>query len=228
MRISEIFYSIQGEGLLAGVPSVFVRTSGCPLRCEWCDTPYTSWAPEGEQQSIEEIVAMVDSFGARHVVVTGGEPMVAVGIDSLCAAFRHKGYHITIETAGVAFQRVECDLASVSPKLSNSTPHQKEGGRFAKQHEERRWRPEVIRAFMEAYEYQLKFVIDGASDLSELLRCLEELPNATKERVLLMPQGRTREELRARGLWVQEACKTHGFRFCPRLHVELFGDKRGV
>jgi 7-carboxy-7-deazaguanine synthase len=228
MRIAEIFYSIQGEGLLAGVPSVFVRTSGCPLRCEWCDTPYTSWVPEGEQQSIEQILAKVDSFGARHVVVTGGEPMVAVGIDVLCSAFREKGYHLTIETAGIVFQAVACDLVSLSPKLSNSTPHQKEGGRFVEQHEARRWKPEVIQAFMEAYEYQLKFVIDEAPDIQELLCCLEELPGVKKERVLLMPQGRTREELRARGLWVQEACKAHGFRFCPRLHVELFGDKRGV
>jgi 7-carboxy-7-deazaguanine synthase len=178
--------------------------------------------------TIEQIVAAVNAFGAKHVVVTGGEPMIAPEIELLCAAFRREGYHITIETAAIQFAPVECDLASLSPKLSNSTPHQREGGRFAKQHEDRRWRPEVIQKFMGAYEYQLKFVIDGASDIEELLTCLQELPEAKKERVLLMPQGKTREEQRARGLWVQEECKRLGFRYCPRLHIELFGDKRGV
>src|SRR5260370_20755255 len=77
MKIAEIFYSIQGEGMLAGVPSVFVRTSGCNLRCEWCDTPYTSWNPEGRDMRVEEIVAEVRRHGASHAVVTGGEPMIA-------------------------------------------------------------------------------------------------------------------------------------------------------
>jgi 7-carboxy-7-deazaguanine synthase len=178
--------------------------------------------------TIEKIVEQVNSFGARHVVITGGEPMIAPEIASLCAVFRQEGYHITIETAAIQFEDVECDLASLSPKLSNSTPREREGGRFAKSHEERRWRPDVISAFMKKYEYQLKFVIDGASDIEELLSCLRELPEAKKERVLLMPQGKTREEQRERGLWVQEECKKLGFRYCPRLHIDLFGDKRGV
>src|SRR5882724_5942331 len=77
MKIAEIFHSIQGEGVLVGVPSVFVRTSGCNLRCTWCDTPYTSWQPEGEERGIESIVEEVNGYGASHVVVTGGEPMIA-------------------------------------------------------------------------------------------------------------------------------------------------------
>src|SRR5215469_9962101 len=77
LKIAEIFYSLQGEGSLVGVPSVFVRTSGCNLRCVWCDTPYTSWHPEGEERTLPSIVAEVEQYPARHVVVTGGEPMIA-------------------------------------------------------------------------------------------------------------------------------------------------------
>ena len=123
MLISEIFHSIQGEGELTGVPSVFVRASGCNLRCTWCDTKYASWNPEGEERSIDEIVEKVASFPARHVVLTGGEPMVAKGIRELALRLRENGLHITLETAGtLAPDGIACDLASLSPKLSNSTP----------------------------------------------------------------------------------------------------------
>ncbi len=122
VKISEIFYSLQGEGMLVGMPSVFVRTSGCNLRCTWCDTPYTSWHPEGEDLAVEQIVRAAASFGASHVVVTGGEPMIAPEIADLTAKLREAKLHITIETAGTSYKRVECDLMSISPKLKNSTP----------------------------------------------------------------------------------------------------------
>src|ERR1700704_5212716 len=83
MKISEIFYSIQGEGMLAGVPSVFLRTSGCNLRCTWCDTPYTSWKPEGDDLPLAAILADVRGHGSTHVVVTGGEPMIQQDIVQL-------------------------------------------------------------------------------------------------------------------------------------------------
>ena len=99
MLISEIFYSLQGEGELTGVPSVFVRTSGCNLRCNWCDTPYASWNPEGKQMTVEEIVAEIATHPAKHAVLTGGEPMIAPGIHELAFQLQEAGYHITIETA---------------------------------------------------------------------------------------------------------------------------------
>src|SRR5215218_6948470 len=99
MRISELFYSIQGEGKLMGVPSTFVRASGCNLRCTWCDTPYASWDPEGEELSVDEIVARVTAFGSRHVVLTGGEPLIMPEMDALCDALHARGHHITVETA---------------------------------------------------------------------------------------------------------------------------------
>jgi 7-carboxy-7-deazaguanine synthase len=228
MKIAELFFSIQGEGTLAGVPSVFVRTSGCLLRCAWCDTEYTSWKPEGTHTSVAEIIDQVTSYRARHVVVTGGEPMMAEEIDALCAALREKNYHITIETSAVVFKPVACDLASLSPKLSNSTPWEREGGRFAEAHEKMRLRPDVIRAFMKHCDYQLKFVIDQPGDVDEVLAILAELPGVDGGKVLLMPQGVTREELAKRGPWLADVCKEHGFRYCPRLHIELYGNRRGT
>ena len=96
MRISEIFYSIQGEGRLIGVPSAFVRTSGCNLRCVWCDTPYTSWQPEGKSYGVAAILSEIEKYPARHVVVTGGEPLLAREIEELTAELKRRGHHITL------------------------------------------------------------------------------------------------------------------------------------
>ena len=228
MRIAEIFHSLQGEGLLVGVPSAFIRTTGCNLRCRWCDSPYTSWEPVGEPMSIDEILASVAAFRCRHVVVTGGEPLLIPDVVPLCAELRRAGHHLTIETAGTVFRPVECDLMSLSPKLSNSTPHTREGGRFALRHEQLRLQPEVIRDLMGLAEYQLKFVIERSEDIAEVLELLAVLPAVPADRVLLMPQGLTRDDLDRRASWLAESCKQHGFRFCSRLHIELYGNRRGT
>jgi 7-carboxy-7-deazaguanine synthase len=227
MRIAEIFYSIQGEGMLLGVPSVFVRTSGCNLRCTWCDTPYTSWQPEGQDLSIEQIAAAVEQNAARHVVVTGGEPMIAPELVSLTQKLRAAGLHITIETAGTVYARVECDLMSVSPKLANSAPHQRENGRWAAQHDRLRYQPEILKRLTREYAYQLKFVVTSPEDLAEIARIRDTLA-ADRSRVVLMPEGTDRDTLRERGLWLAEMCKREGYRFSPRLHVDLWGNQRGV
>src|SRR4051812_43136179 len=138
MKLSELFFSIQGEGKLTGVPSVFVRASGCNLRCVWCDTPYASWDPQGDDVPVEEIVQRARAFGAKHIVLTGGEPMIMPDIEPLCAALHAAGHHTTIETAATVFKPLPLDLASLSPKLSNSTPWQRDGGRFAEAHERNR------------------------------------------------------------------------------------------
>jgi 7-carboxy-7-deazaguanine synthase len=224
MRISEIFYSVQGEGILAGVPSVFVRTSGCNLRCSWCDTPYTSWKPEGEEMSIDAIAARVASFpAARHAVITGGEPMIANGVVELSEKLHAAGLHITVETAGTVFAPVACDLMSISPKLANSTPE----GVFHDRHEQLRLQPAVLRKLTESYDYQLKFVVANECDLAEL-QTVAALVNAPPEKIVLMPEGTTGNVLSERGVWIAELCKQYGYRFSPRLHVYLWGSKRGV
>lgn len=227
MKISEIFYSIQGEGMLAGTPSVFVRTSGCNLRCSWCDTPYTSWQPEGEELALEEILARVTRYRAHYVVVTGGEPMIAPEIVPLTEALRQMRLHVTVETAGTVFAPVDCHLMSISPKLSNSTPFEREEGRWAAQHDRLRSRPEVLKRFMTAYEYQLKFVVAEEDDIVEIKALVTRL-QANPQRVVLMPEGTDAELLRERAAWIVELCKQEGYRFSPRLHIDLYGNRRGV
>jgi 7-carboxy-7-deazaguanine synthase len=227
MKISEIFLSIQGEGMLAGVPSLFVRTSGCNLRCTWCDTPYTSWNPEGEDQTLEAILARVKDTGATHAVVTGGEPMIQGGVIHLTKQLKDLGLHITVETAGTVYQPVICDLMSISPKLANSTPIEREGGRWAAQHDRLRNQPEVLKRLMAEYPYQLKFVIAVPEDLQEIEQIIQQV-GADRGRVILMPEGTDSEKLNQRAQWLVEMCKTAGLRYGPRLHIDLYGNQRGV
>lgn len=228
MRIAEIFYSIQGEGRLVGIPSVFIRTSGCNLRCVWCDTPYTSWRPEGENWSLNKILAKVATFPARHVVITGGEPLLAKKIVELSAAIKEMGAHITIETAATIFQPVTCDLLSLSPKLSHSTPWKRESGRFAPMHERNRLKLEVIQEFLDRYDYQIKFVVNREADFAEIDLMLQQIRRWDPARILIMAQGKSRAELKQKTKWIVETCKTRGYGFTPRLHIELFGNRRGT
>jgi 7-carboxy-7-deazaguanine synthase len=226
LKIAEMFYSVQGEGVLAGVPSVFIRTSGCNLRCVWCDTPYTSWEPEGGDKTLDEIAAYVERESRGHVVITGGEPMIQPDIVALSRRLHALGNHITVETAGTVFEPVECDLMSISPKTSNSTPISREEGRWAAAHDRLRIQPSVLKQLIEAYDYQLKFVVSSEQDLPEIRTLVNRL-DAAKGRVLLMPEGVDANVLRERGVWLAEVCKTEGFRYCPRLHIELWGHERG-
>jgi len=227
MNIAEIFYSVQGEGILAGVPSVFVRTSGCNLRCTWCDTPYTSWNPEGTDMPLGAILADVRRQCATHVVVTGGEPMIAEDIVQLTQGLKELDLHVTIETAGTVYKPVACDLLSLSPKLSNSTPHEREGGKWAAQHDRLRNQPDVLKRLMREFEYQLKFVVAAPDDLAEIEAILEET-GAERSRVVLMPEGSDSGTLRDRARWLVEICKRQHFRYGARLHIDLYGNQRGV
>jgi 7-carboxy-7-deazaguanine synthase len=223
VKIAEIFHSIQGEGSLLGVPSVFIRTSGCNLRCSWCDTPYTSWQPQGEERSLDQILEQVASFPARHAVVTGGEPMIAPEIVPLTGRLRARGLHITIETAGTVFAPVACDLMSISPKLANSTPE----GSWAAQHDRLRFQPDILGRLIGVCDYQLKFVVAKPGDLDEIRRIVDQL-RADPAKVILMPEGIDASVLHERGAWLAEIAKSEGFRFSPRLHIELWGNRRGV
>jgi 7-carboxy-7-deazaguanine synthase len=226
VKLAELFHSIQGEGKLAGVPSVFVRASGCNLRCVWCDTPYASWHPEGDDVPVNEIVRRIRQYSTKHVVLTGGEPMIMPDIVELCDALKSAGHHITIETAATIFKPLKLDLASLSPKLANSTPH---GTTFVKSHEENRLNIGVIQQFIDsAPKFQLKFVVASDSDLDEIQEILEQLKNVEPWDVLLMPEGTDAPTLDSRAGWIADICKRTGFRFCPRLHIALFGNVRGT
>lgn len=228
MRIAEIYKSIQGEGRLTGTPSVFVRTSGCNLRCWFCDTPYASWKPEGQDYAIDEIIAEVEEWDCRHVVVTGGEPMLFAELIPLCRQLRRRGRHVTIETAGTLYLPVECDLMSISPKLSGSGPNPAEQPHWARRHERQRLQRDVVSRLVREYNFQLKFVVDLPEDVAEVEQLLLELPELSMERVMLMPQGRTAEELAQHAAWLPQLCDERGWTYCPRRQIEWFGAVRGT
>ncbi|MBT5020495.1 7-carboxy-7-deazaguanine synthase QueE [bacterium] len=225
MWISEVFNSVQGEGRYTGVPSSFVRTSGCNLRCWFCDTPYTSWKPEGFEQSSESLLLEIESFGNEHVVITGGEPLLVPEMIPFTNELRQRGHFITFETAGTIVREVQADLMSISPKLSNSTP---QGTAWAERHEARRHRPEVIRKLIQNYSYQLKFVIDQTIDLEGVENWLLEFPKIEEENIFLMPQGIEWDQLSEKMEWISEAAATRGWNVSPRKHIELFGNTRGT
>jgi 7-carboxy-7-deazaguanine synthase len=233
MLISEIFHSIQGEGNLTGVPSVFVRTSGCNLRCKWCDTPYASWKPEGRKMEVDEIVAEVRKFKVEHVVLTGGEPMIAPGINDLADKLRAGGYHITIETAAtVAPKGIACDLASLSPKLNNSTPEEGSiDATWIQRHEETRIpAEELVREWLEnSGDYQFKFVISDEENLTTTLAYMRfSFPEVPRWKVQLMPEGTDAKTISERRAMLVDFCKESGYRLCDRLHIHLFGNTRGT
>ena len=230
MLISETFYSIQGEGELIGVPSVFIRTSGCNLRCNWCDTPYASWQPEGAELPVEALVAEVRRYPARHVVLTGGEPMIAKNIRELAAALKADSRHITIETAAtIAPDGIACDLASLSPKLRNSLPDSRLPTAWRERHEAARWNPAAVRAWIDGYAFQFKFVVSSPDDVYEAESLLATLDrDIPRHKVLLMPEAVSLDAMRKRSAWLAELCKTRGYRYAHRLHIELYGNKRGT
>jgi 7-carboxy-7-deazaguanine synthase len=228
LRISEIFASVQGEGIWVGVPSVFVRVSGCNLRCTWCDTPYASWNPEGPVLYLTDITAQVEKYGIQHVVLTGGEPMLFDPIEELAQLLREKDRIITIETAGTVFRTLPCDLMSISPKLANSTPEAESG--WKERHEATRLDRAPLKQLMETYNFQLKFVVnpDLPGDLEEIEALLAELPPAKPQQVLLMAEGIDSETLNRRMKTLVPLCMERNWRLTPRMHVDLFGNTRGT
>jgi 7-carboxy-7-deazaguanine synthase len=228
VKIAEIYRSIQGEGLWTGATSVFVRTSGCNLRCWFCDSAFTSWSPEGVDLSVEETLAQISEWETEHVVITGGEPMLWSELLPITEQLREQGRRITIETAGTLYLPVACDLMSISPKLSNSTPSLQRAGRWSHRHEAARHAPDVIRRLLDEYFYQLKFVVDTPDDCAEVLAYLSEFSNFDRRRVLLMPQGVDSAELAQREAWLEPYCREQGLTYCPRRQIEWFGPVRGT
>ena len=236
LPVNELFGSLQGEGKLAGVPSVFVRTAGCNLRCWYCDSYHTSWEPTGAWRSVEDVLAAVGDHDTDHVVLTGGEPLVHEASVTLLERLEAAGYHTTVETNGTIPCEAPVDLASVSPKLTNSSPTAERDpagdGEWADRHDNRRIDVEAVSSLLEAHTFQLKFVVTGRADLEEVERLLERIRAATAVTVadtdvLLMPEGATRERLAETGTEVAELAAERGYRYTPRLHVDLWNDAPG-
>jgi 7-carboxy-7-deazaguanine synthase len=215
-RLAECFFSIQGEGVTAGMPAVFIRLQGCSVGCGWCDTKY-SWDPAGGHQvTLEALIEDAGAFPCRRAVVTGGEPLESSLFVPLVDALNARGFTVEVETAGILPPPpVPIDQWNVSLKLAHS------GVPAA-----RRINPVAIRGFRSRGAWW-KFVVAQPGDVPEVLRLMEQyaLP---RDRILLMPEGIRRDDLLERSLWVVEACRRHGFRYSPRLHILLWGAKRGV
>jgi 7-carboxy-7-deazaguanine synthase len=228
MRVAEIYRSRQGEGVWTGCDSVFVRTSGCNLRCVYCDTPYASWSPEGDDLAVDAIVDRVLELAANDVVLTGGEPMLFSEMLPLTHQLREAEKRITIETAGTLYLPVACDLMSISPKMSNSTPSVEQAGVWHNRHERVRFADNVVSRLVREYRYQFKFVIGCEQDVDEVTEFLARIPEIENEHVYLMPQGVSVAELAEIGSWLPGLCEQHDWKYCPRKHIEWFGLQRGT
>lgn len=215
-RVAECFFSVQGEGVTAGVPAVFIRLQGCSVGCRWCDTKY-SWDPDaGHQVTLEALVEEAAAFPCRRAVVTGGEPLESSLFVPLVEALKARGFTVEVETSGVLPPPTGLvDQWNVSLKLAHSGVP-----------EATRINPEAIRAFLSRGAWW-KFVVANPRDVSEVLQLSERFA-LSRDRILLMPEGIRREEIIERSLWVVEECRRHGFRYSPRLHILLWGAKRGV
>ena len=239
MQVAEIFYSLQGEGKLTGVPSAFVRLAGCNLRCRYCDTPYARLAGDGRTLSVDQVVEQLFTYPSNYVVITGGEPLLSEELGELCSKLRAARRHITLETAATVDRLVPVDLASISPKLSNSTPAD---SHLAEQHNHQRLCIPTIRAYLQharkaGSEYQLKFVLEKPDEIAEVRDVLDQLADSSEDNqinpicgladVFLMPQAVNRQQLARRSAWLAELCKQYGYRFCGRLQISLYGNQPG-
>ena len=222
--ISEIFYSIQGEGPNVGKPAVFLRLAGCNLRCTWCDTKYAITITKtitktktsnsnglSYSNSCNQVVKQIRQFPCRHLVITGGEPLLQQnGLMPLLEKL--KDYYVEIETNGSIPLKIAkyVEQINCSPKLSNSGN-----------------KPYALKIKPTDKKVIYKFVIKDMQDLKEVLTFTKK-HKIPKNRVWLMPEGVDREKIIERSKWIIEVCKKEGVNFSPRLHVMLWGNKRGV
>lgn len=210
MRVSEIFYTIQGEGISLGQPTVFLRLAGCHLRCTWCDSKFTWNLKSGQTMSTEEILKEIQQYPAKHLVITGGEPLIQ---QSALKELLEKlpDYYIEMETSGSLKSHLDqyINHYNCSPKLSNS------GNKEIR-----------LEKFPEEKTYY-KFVVSTEENLQEILTFIKQhqLPH---DKILLMPEGITKQSLQEKTPWLVEICKQHNFRFTPRLHINIWGNKRKV
>ncbi len=236
----EVFSSLQGEGPFLGRPSTFVRTSACNLQCFWCDTPYTwNWTGTGfahreagsfdrdaetARLTIDALAERVAAFGNAALVLTGGEPMIQqrllARLPEAVESRLGRDVIVDVETNGTIRPTAEFDAVVdhyvVSPKLASSRMDRAS-----------RIKPDVLRSFASRADAFFKFVIGGEDDLVEVLALVEAM-GMSRERVYLMPEGDVLDRLEANQRAVAEACLAHGLRFSDRLHVRLYGSRRGV
>lgn len=232
-----IFYTIQGEGKYCGFPSVFVRMSGCNLRCSWrnadksvtmCDTPHSSFSPESNLLSIQDTVDRVSSFKCTNVVITGGEPYLQKGLKMLVNQLVEVGHHVTIETNGTIFFETDAQFVSLSPKLASSSSHPL----YGEAHNNKRINYRALDHFIRNHDYQFKFVINHEREIEEIQNISRKLHSMyglnINDKIWLMPQGITQDQFKEKSQWLFEVCKGNGWKYTDRLHIQVYGNKKGV
>jgi 7-carboxy-7-deazaguanine synthase len=210
LPVNDYFYSLQGEGKLAGTPSFFVRLMGCPLHCPWCDTKQ-AWTQLSKIHTVDEVASVVrQEAKSGFVVLTGGEPLIHPALTVLTKKLQEEGYHLTIETSGIVFLEVACDLLSVSPKLPSTLPG----------HDP--FQPNILRKLIDqAKDYQVKFVVGSMAEVDEVLSLVSANDFIDRKKVLLMPASTNQTEYRATAPQVAQWALENDLRFCPRLHLEV-------
>jgi len=243
LPINELYTCLQGEGKLTGVPHIFIRVSGCRLRCQFansfCDTPYSSWGPEKGKFTYEDIFEFyMNNRHIKHTMITGGGPTLHRNmLVELCHLAKEFDHYITIETEGSESVGTMADLISLSPKLSNSTPrpgtwmpylNREVTEKDKEKHEKWRCNYDAMMNLIDLHpDYQLKPVISNEEDLQEVkeLQKILDIPN---EKVYLMPEGLEPKQLNERRRWLMDLCVREGYNFTDRLHIIAYGDTRGV
>jgi 7-carboxy-7-deazaguanine synthase len=226
LKVSETFESLQGEGVSAGAPAIFVRLAQCNLHCIWCDTKYTwdferyRYEDEVREQSVAHVAQLVNASASRRLVLTGGEPLLQQRALEEFFARLEPDIVVEVETNGTIAPQPESlwrvNQWNVSAKLSS-----------AGDPEQFRIRPEILAIFRDSGRAYLKLVVHRDEDYAEADALVSRLAWPS-ERVLLMPEANDREQLRARSFTVAEAARARGFRFSSRLHLELWGGRRGT
>lgn len=223
IQICEMFYSIQGEGRLQGVPSVFLRLTGCNLNCEWCDTSEVLENHTRVKYTDGELLQEIKKYPCSHVVITGGEPTLCREINSWILLFKENGYMVTVETNATIPINLACDLVSMSPKLSNSIPVSAGNRGIMDSHDRKRINIEAIKNFIKHQDYQIKFVCRALqSDMDEVKGILEQIGTYDNTKVMIMPLADSRDELYAIQRDLVRLCISNNFRYANRLQLQIW------
>lgn len=226
INVCEMFYSIQGEGILEGIPSVLVRLVGCNLCCDWCDTKDIMNKENYVTLNENELLERLSMYQCKYVIITGGEPTLFQSLEQLICLLQKHGYHITVETNGTIKTKIHCNLISISPKLSNSIPKSIRSEEQLKSYNQKRINIDAIRYHMRNGNYQIKFVVrDMQEDFDEIKEILSEIGEYDEERILIMPQAASVEQLNEMQAKIVRLCIINKMRYANRLQLQVWGNE---
>lgn len=225
MRVTEIFKTIQGEGILSGTVSVIVRLWGCNLKCKWCDEQFSLRPGTSYELSIKGMLEEIRGYNCENVMITGGEPLIHQGIVALTNELKDNNYHVTIETNATIQKNVNCNLISMSPKLSHSIP---DNVSDIRRYDEKRIKINVIRYYIKNYDYQIKFVVGCEKDFDEIEEILLKVGSHDRSKVLIMPLASSRRQLFRIQKEIVAMCIERNWRYANRLQLQVWGQNKEI